>query len=51
MRWGEIRKILTFVKLEIASKIPGKIILRPLKFRKTQVAPGRRNKYKFYGVA
>ena len=33
-----IRKILAFVKLQIASKIFGKIILKPKNFEKTQVA-------------
>ena len=32
------QKILTFVKLYIASKLFGKVILKPFKFEKTQVA-------------
>ena len=34
-----IRKILTFVKRKIASKIFGNIILKPLKFRKDSKSP------------
>ena len=41
MRRREEKKILTFVKLCIfASKIFGKIILKPCNFEKTQVAIG-----------
>ena len=36
---GGIRKTLTFVKLKIASKIFGKIIRRPLEFRKDSSCP------------
>ena len=46
-----IRKILTFVKLKIASKIFGKIILKPLSdFEKIEVALGRSNRYNFYSA-
>ena len=66
MRWREESEkflIITFVKLKIASKIFGKIIRRPYNynynnyynynynFKKTQVALGRPNRYKFYSTA
>ena len=47
-----IRKILTFVKLKIASKIFRKIKYGcPCDFEKTHVALARLNRYKFYSAA
>ena len=44
-----IRKILAFVTLQIASKIFGKIILKPKNFEKTRVALSRGPFSKYLG--
>ena len=47
----EIRKCLTFVIRQIASKIFGKIILKPGNFEKTQVHLASPNRHKFYSAS